>query len=152
MDVINNMLTGIDNDDDKNIKSSQYIKHSFNKWINAIVSINVNQWSSWNEYIVSWFCLFNNNVVQFHKINEIFRKVKHIRYHWVGDADDLYFDSLLSMIQKINLLKYSVLKQIQLLNINIKCSSDSFCKYTIQYQNNGWKLEQFKEGVINITR
>ena len=108
----------------------------------------------WNEYIVSWFCLFNNNMVQFHKINQIFKKVESIKCWKVGDVDDLYFSSLLSMIKQINNLKYSVLSKIELKYVNILYSSDSFCKYSIQYKHNGWKLEvpQLGGKYIKISR
>ena len=99
----------------------------------------------WNTYIVSWFHLFDNNVVQFDKINKIFKKVKYIECHYIGDVDDLFFDSLLSMIQEINSLTYSVLNWISLRYINIKYSSDSFFKYSTQYKHNGWKLQQDNE-------
>ena len=70
----------------------------------------------------------------------------------VGDVDDLYLYSLLSMIKQINTSKYSMLKEIGIRNINILYSSDSFCKYSIQYKHNGWKLEEQLSKYIYISR
>ena len=53
--------------------------------------------------------------------------------------------SLLSMIKQINALQYSILKQINLENVNIKYSSDSFDKFSMQYKENGWRLEKSKK-------
>eukprot|EP01084_Bolivina_argentea_P160830 280033_1 len=144
VNIINDLLASR-NDNQKN-KCPDYITKTFRKWCceKRVVNISIRRL----KYTKGIQLLERNvnNLLAFDKINMNFKRVEEITCHGIGDIVALskYLGSLISMIESINLLKYSKLERIMLFDItNMEIFFDFIknLQFESAFTKNNWKIQ-----------
>ena len=140
---------------DKNLPN--YILQSFSKWAErkekVIIDINyLNQiYFALNEILLENPKV--NNLVSFYRINCIFKQLKEIECKNIGDCNNQYIPLLVTMLERMNELKYSELEKIYLTGIgNTYTFANNFVKFQSAICKQFWKLDKNNDDALIISR